>query len=163
MPWAIEDEQVVVRQGGGCLACVFLPTVLLGVLFAAGGALHALRLAGLAGGVGHPGAAVLAGGGGLAMLLFGLLGLLGRSEVWVDPVARQVRTRTRLIAWHLERAYPFDAFERVAVRGGRSRHSKFHFACLEGRRSLALERSTLADARALAEELARSMGLPLQD
>lgn len=164
MAWEVTDEKVICRQGGGCVSWIFLPTCLLGAAFCLGGVTQALRLAGVLRGKASLAVALLAGGGGLLMLLFGALGFFGRSTVVVDPYRRTISTAARLLFFDWRRVRGFDDFDRVEVLTGRSKHSRFHFACLRGPRAeLAFERTSEEDAHALAQQLARTTSLPLRE
>lgn len=173
MPFVANGDgqyRLVRRSPGIIRGCIFGPTLVLGLLFAAGAAVGALRLLHVLRGT-RPDAGVmtlaLVMGGGSLMALFALFGLTGRSEVVIDTARRTVMVALRAFGRTLRRRErPFAAFSHVEVMTGLGRSTpggpshRFFFAVMRGpEASVVLENVDHQGAHAQGAQVAALLGV----
>lgn len=107
---------------------------------------------------------LLALAGGLIPLALGLLFVLGRVSVLIEPGAGQVVRTFRWLRHRCDRVHSFDEFQAVGIGVAAHRGHVYHFARLLGATNMSIPGGgSRAAAEEAAREIAAAMNLPVND
>lgn len=112
---------------------------------------------------------------GIVMALLGLLGIFGKMAVRIDRVDRSVVSGWRVLGFGRDKRRAFDEFEAVSIikherssgsgHGHSSTFTSYQVAMISGKAEVTVGENIgeLREARALAEEVARFVGVEVLD